>query len=64
MGKVTLEDAREICADGTFFPNNLSIIQNTNKILSYIAPTCFGIIYTIFMELYTEILYKMKKNIR
>jgi len=23
----SLEDAREICADGTYFPNNLSIIQ-------------------------------------
>jgi len=24
----SLEDARQICADGTYFPNNLRIIQN------------------------------------
>jgi len=24
----SLENAREICADGTYFPNDLSILQN------------------------------------
>ena len=27
MRKVSLEVAREICADGTYFPNNLRIID-------------------------------------
>ena len=26
----SLEDAREICADGTYFPNNLHIIEHDN----------------------------------
>jgi len=25
-----LEDAREICTDGTYFPNNLRILQDEN----------------------------------
>ena len=32
----SLEDAREICADGTYFPNNLRILEDMlryNKIL-------------------------------
>jgi len=28
-----LEDAREICADGTYFPNNLRSSDDTNLIL-------------------------------
>ena len=40
----SLEDAREICADGTYFPNNLRTIRRYNynyyKIFE-IAPTCF-----------------------
>ena len=27
----SLEDAREICADGTYFPNNLSTYSVTNR---------------------------------
>jgi len=27
----SLEDAREICADGTYFPNNLRIYQGADK---------------------------------
>jgi len=30
----SLEDAREICADGTYFPNNLSNLSTST--------TCFG----------------------
>jgi len=26
----SLEDAREICADGTYFPNNLRILQSVS----------------------------------
>jgi hypothetical protein len=29
----SLEDAREICADGTYFPNNLRITENTLIVL-------------------------------
>ena len=29
---VSLEDAREICADGTYFPNNLLIIAITAEL--------------------------------
>ena len=31
----SLEDAREICADGTYFPNNLCTIKNCNRLNSY-----------------------------
>ena len=31
----SLEDAREICADGTYFPNNLSIIKKIVFIKRY-----------------------------
>jgi hypothetical protein len=37
----SLEDAREICADGTYFPNNLRI--RTYKIIMEAAPTCFSL---------------------
>jgi len=30
----SLEDAREICADGTYFPNNLRIYRGTDKSLA------------------------------
>jgi len=36
----SLEDAREICADGTYFPNNLRILQST-KILSWLEVNVF-----------------------
>ena len=29
----SLEDAREICADGTYIPNNLHMFLNTNVVL-------------------------------
>jgi len=28
----SLEDAREICADGNYFPNNLRIYKKTTKL--------------------------------
>ena len=31
----SLEDAREICADGTYFPNNLRTTRNGNKFKKY-----------------------------
>jgi len=40
----SLEDAREICADGTYFPNNLRIIS--------VSPSDFN-----FLEFYAEDIY-------
>ena len=31
----SLEDAREICADGTYFPNNLRTVSAINLSLSF-----------------------------
>ena len=31
----SLEDAREICADGTYFPNSLSTTRRKPEIMSY-----------------------------
>ena len=36
-----LEDAREICADGTYFPNNLRITGNSIEIFSYFQSFIF-----------------------
>jgi len=35
-----LEDAREICADGTYFPNNLRIYQQQFRIVSTREISC------------------------
>ena len=35
----SLEDAREICADGTYFPNNLR-----TKTVYFVRATCFDLI--------------------
>ena len=37
----SLEDAREICADGTYFPNNLRMFLSTpfSNISAYIPPS-------------------------
>jgi len=32
----SLEDAREICADGTYFPNNLRVYSPTDSLVSYL----------------------------
>ena len=35
----SLENAREICADGTYFPNNLRIYEGTNAlVLQHYSP--------------------------
>jgi len=34
----SLEDAREICADGTYFPNNLRISNNTRYMFVSLLP--------------------------
>jgi len=31
----SLKDAREICADGTYFPNNLCIIQQMDFVIQF-----------------------------
>jgi len=37
----SLEDAREICADGTYFPNNLRIFVETEGLkMTYKVETC------------------------
>jgi len=43
--KDSLEDAREICADGTYFPNNLRnrlwLVSRTPKLLNRILDSWF-----------------------
>jgi len=40
----SLEDAREICADGSYFPNNLRIyLQKTAGTCNILAKSCDGI---------------------
>jgi len=39
----SLEDAREICADGTYFPNNLRIIPDVNHDSSVDKATPYGL---------------------
>jgi len=36
----SLEDAREICADGTYFPNNLRILPDLDCIMGNTAGWC------------------------
>ena len=43
----SLEDAREICTDGTYFPNNLHIF-NSNHIT---FPSDYKYFYTVFRNI-------------
>ena len=44
----SLEDAREICADGTYFPNNLRILNVARKIVLYLhGPAAYVLTLTL-----------------
>jgi len=38
-----LEDARGICADGTYFPNNLRILPVLDYVLEKVLSSCLAI---------------------
>ena len=47
------EDAREICADGTYFPNNLRNYRYTHSLFIPCFGLCCPCAYQIFAKLHT-----------
>ena len=47
----SLEDARKICADGTYFPNNLHIYSTSTVLCINDCKLCFLLLFRVILDI-------------